>query len=328
MLDAQGDKVAESRHLPYGGERWRWPEDSTFPTDYRFTGQRFVGLGGLYHMGARFYDSQLGRWISPDTIIPDPANPQSLNRFAYVRGNPVKFRDPNGHQACEAENDACWERRWYQAHGYEYLEGQWLYTGNYFFADKFILAETLVEIGLGYHQINQLTSFGFSDGSVSYSLVQRGHENELSRILGSFAFALDAVDFAITGSVAAAYTIEQIATAAVGGPSGALVGLLAGDGGYKLMNMGLLGVDSLALLSIAGADFASGMSGFDASAQQAWIGCDTLVSAATLSVSAGSTALPVAPGIYLSLAGDVVQMTYDFLRAAGILSGYSLQIQW
>jgi hypothetical protein len=41
VLGAQGDKVAESRHFPYGGERWRWPEDSTFPTDYRFTGQRW-----------------------------------------------------------------------------------------------------------------------------------------------------------------------------------------------------------------------------------------------------------------------------------------------
>ena len=29
VLDANGDKVAEGRHLPYGGERWRWPEDST-----------------------------------------------------------------------------------------------------------------------------------------------------------------------------------------------------------------------------------------------------------------------------------------------------------
>jgi hypothetical protein len=259
--------------------------------------------------------------------VPEPGNPQSFNRYSYVGGNPVKFRDPSGHQACEAGDDACWERRWYQAHGYEYLEGQWLYTGNYFFTDKFILAGTLVEIGLGQHQINQLTGFGFADGPVSYSLVQRGHENVLSRILGSIAFALDTVDFAITGSVAAAYTIEQIVTAAVGGPPGALAGLLAADGGYKLVNLGLLSVDSLALLSIAGADFASGMSGFDASAQQAWIGCDTLASAATLSVSAGSTALPVAPGIYVSLGGDVVQMAYDFLRAAGVLSGYSLQIQ-
>lgn len=44
----------------------------------------------LYHMGARWYDSELGRWTSPDTIIPDPNNPQTLNRFAYAGNNPVR----------------------------------------------------------------------------------------------------------------------------------------------------------------------------------------------------------------------------------------------
>jgi hypothetical protein len=64
-------------------------------------------------MGARWYDGRIGRWISPDTIIPDPANPQSFNRLSYVRNNPLKFVDPSGF--CEgtaedhpASEDACW----------------------------------------------------------------------------------------------------------------------------------------------------------------------------------------------------------------------------
>jgi RHS repeat-associated protein len=113
VLDAQGVKVAESRHLPYGGERWRWPEDSTFPIDYRFTGQRLDSYIKLYQMGARWYDSELGRWISPDTIIPDPANPQSFNRLSYVRNNPLKLVDPSGFCEGTAEDhpeseNACW----------------------------------------------------------------------------------------------------------------------------------------------------------------------------------------------------------------------------
>ena len=43
------------------------------------------------------YDPELGRWISPDTIIPDPANPQSLNRFSYVTNRPLVAIDPSGH---------------------------------------------------------------------------------------------------------------------------------------------------------------------------------------------------------------------------------------
>jgi hypothetical protein len=48
-----GGKVAESRHYPYGAERW--PLDGAFPTDYRFTGQRFEAGLGIYAMGARWY---------------------------------------------------------------------------------------------------------------------------------------------------------------------------------------------------------------------------------------------------------------------------------
>jgi len=48
-------------------------------------------------MGAREYDPSLGRWLSADTIVPDPANPQSFNRYAYVLNNPLRYTDPTGH---------------------------------------------------------------------------------------------------------------------------------------------------------------------------------------------------------------------------------------
>ena len=41
--------------------------------------------------------SYLNRWIQPDTIIPDPYNPQDWDRYAYVRNNPVRYTDPSGH---------------------------------------------------------------------------------------------------------------------------------------------------------------------------------------------------------------------------------------
>jgi hypothetical protein len=40
----------------------------------------------------------LGRFLSADTIVPDPSNPQRLNRFSYTRNNPLKYTDPTGHQ--------------------------------------------------------------------------------------------------------------------------------------------------------------------------------------------------------------------------------------
>ena len=55
---------------------------------------------------ARFYGHSLGRFTQPDTIIPDPNNPQTLNRYSYVNNNPIKFVDPTGHSAetCEDES--------------------------------------------------------------------------------------------------------------------------------------------------------------------------------------------------------------------------------
>jgi hypothetical protein len=48
-------------------------------------------------MGARFYDPSLNRFLSPDSIVPQPGNPQNLNRYAYALANPLKYRDPSGH---------------------------------------------------------------------------------------------------------------------------------------------------------------------------------------------------------------------------------------
>gem|GEM_PF-2939124 len=75
---------------------------------------------------ARYYDPNLGRFISADTIIPGagsltvapsdpvaagawgqrsggPGNPQQLNRYSYVLNNPVRNTDPTGHDCGSAE---------------------------------------------------------------------------------------------------------------------------------------------------------------------------------------------------------------------------------
>lgn len=48
---------------------------------------------------------KLGRFIQPDTIVPNPMNPQSLNRYSYVRNNPVNLIDPTGHIDCHTQYD-------------------------------------------------------------------------------------------------------------------------------------------------------------------------------------------------------------------------------
>ena len=86
--------LARTLNLPYGGVRWT---DGTMPTDWGFTGQKDDTYIKLIQMSARWYAPQIGRWISPDSVVPDLANPQSFNRYGYVHNNPLRYTDSSGH---------------------------------------------------------------------------------------------------------------------------------------------------------------------------------------------------------------------------------------
>ena len=94
MTNASGGIHSQMRYYAYGEVRW---SSGTVPTDRRFTGQREETGLGLYDYVARRYDPYLSRFIQPDTIMPDPSNPQSLNRYTYAYGNPLLYIGPDGH---------------------------------------------------------------------------------------------------------------------------------------------------------------------------------------------------------------------------------------
>ena len=66
-------------------------------------GKRLDHDSGLTYMNARYYDAELATFISPDSIIPDPYRPQSLDRYGYVERNPISFVDPKGHMKMQVE---------------------------------------------------------------------------------------------------------------------------------------------------------------------------------------------------------------------------------
>jgi RHS repeat-associated protein len=72
---------------------------------YKFTGKERDSETGLDYFGARYYGSNMGRWMSPDwaanaTAVPyaDFGDPQSLNLYSYVRNNPLAKADADGHE--------------------------------------------------------------------------------------------------------------------------------------------------------------------------------------------------------------------------------------
>jgi RHS repeat-associated protein len=96
---------SEQRYYPFGQTRW---SSGTMPTDHTFTGQRVCRYSNIIEMGARWYSPVLGRFLSPDSIVPRPGDPQTFNRYAYARNSPVTRVDPSGHTDCDAGNTQCW----------------------------------------------------------------------------------------------------------------------------------------------------------------------------------------------------------------------------
>ena len=93
MADSRGAQVKAIWYMPFGGDA---NELGSAKARYRYTGQE-RDESGLYYYGARYYDAALGRFLAADSVLPDVYDPQVLNRFAYVRNNPMKLVDPDGH---------------------------------------------------------------------------------------------------------------------------------------------------------------------------------------------------------------------------------------
>jgi RHS repeat-associated protein len=96
QTDTNGNRIQHYEYSPFGQSR-STESGSAFPISRRYTGQILDDDTGLYYYNFRYYDPQLARFIQPDDIIPDLANPQSYNRYSYVLNNPLRFTDPTGH---------------------------------------------------------------------------------------------------------------------------------------------------------------------------------------------------------------------------------------
>jgi RHS repeat-associated protein len=73
---------------------------------FQFTGEQ-RDTTGLYYLRARFYDPQVGRFLSRDTLFGSSRSPLSLHRYSYVQNNPINAVDPSGHCMAKITRDDC-----------------------------------------------------------------------------------------------------------------------------------------------------------------------------------------------------------------------------
>jgi len=98
ITDETGAKVQALTYYPYGATRTNnSPVTPAVNVPYKYTGKELDASTDLYYYGARYYDPLLARFLSADTLVPNPRDPQELNRYTYAGSNPFLYTDPTGH---------------------------------------------------------------------------------------------------------------------------------------------------------------------------------------------------------------------------------------
>jgi RHS repeat-associated protein len=97
ITDQNGDQKETIEYYPFGSYRARSTSQPFPKVNYTFTDQEDDDETDLYNYDARFYDPQIGRFISADSIVPEPGDLQAFNRYSYCVNNPLIYTDPSGH---------------------------------------------------------------------------------------------------------------------------------------------------------------------------------------------------------------------------------------
>ncbi len=103
--DQNGYMLQVQDYMPFGTNRVD-QRFSSYANKKKFTGKELDGESGLYYYGARYYDSDIGRWMGLDPLVLGEVkekkiadllmNPQELNGYTYVLNNPLKYVDITG----------------------------------------------------------------------------------------------------------------------------------------------------------------------------------------------------------------------------------------
>lgn len=66
---------------------------------FTYTGEQVDPEAGLVFLRARYYDPEIGRFISRDWFAGFERRTTSINRYSYAENNPIKYIDPRGEYA-------------------------------------------------------------------------------------------------------------------------------------------------------------------------------------------------------------------------------------
>ena len=92
--DSSGKVVSRTEYHPYGET---WFTEGVEDIAPKYNGQELDQESDFYYFNARHYDPELARFVTADIIVDGEDTTAGWNRYMYVHGNPIKYKDPTGH---------------------------------------------------------------------------------------------------------------------------------------------------------------------------------------------------------------------------------------
>jgi len=115
LFDALGSVASLSKPDGTLQARYRWDAWGNLRSQsgdsfnlFGFTGHQRDEETGLYYAKARFYDPEVGRFLSEDPLNGEPQTPPSLHRYLYAFDQPTFYVDPSGKATLEVGGRKIW----------------------------------------------------------------------------------------------------------------------------------------------------------------------------------------------------------------------------
>ncbi len=94
LTNANGEVTKKYTYDAFGVEK---NIDKNDTNAFRYCGEYFDSESGTIYLRARYYDPEIGRFISRDSFVGKNEDPLSLNLYTYCANNPIVNIDPTGH---------------------------------------------------------------------------------------------------------------------------------------------------------------------------------------------------------------------------------------
>ena len=111
--DSEGRLLWQEDYSPYGSRLLLasretdcsggscFPVESPWDEKQWYTGKLEETRTGLQYFGARWFEPEIGRFLSVDPAPFDQDNPSTYNHYAYANNNPYRYLDPDGREAAQ-----------------------------------------------------------------------------------------------------------------------------------------------------------------------------------------------------------------------------------